>query len=1225
MRTFKHIILFFLLLQCCSTAVFSQIPQWEYSKLLGTSDYSNDRATSVAVDINNNIYAIGVFDKVIDLSTDTVPYLHFSHGEDDLFFAKYDSTGHLIWLKQIGGKMFDTGNSITVDSNQNIYITGGFRDTVDFDPNTGQHFLYATDHAGIFVGKYDSLGNLIWVNSFSSILDSYGNKIHLDEEGNIHIGGVFAGTVDFDPSPSVYTMFGSGLADGFHAKYNTNGDFISAMKIGGTSQDYIYSLTTDSAMNVYLSGSFRQTVDFDPGPAVYNLNANSNTSMFFAKYDSSGNFIFAKHAYSASTSRPKEICIDDSTNIYITGSFFGNCDFDPGAGVYNLTPAGAYDMFFCKYDLNGALVFAYKMGNTGSDGGSGILIRNNEVILSGGYSGTIDLDPSAGSYNLSSFGLVDVFVAKYSLYGQFISLLTKIRNNDNVGIAQTVVDHSGRLVIGGSFFENTMFDQFSSSTISSDNGGDMFIAKYDPSQLNFVVRSHGIGGGDDALITMEKDASGNMVLIGSTYNQLFLFEDELLDTNVLNLTAPYYSNQAINFRVTFDPNGNIVSAHKLQNPAYGQMKYARLDQAGNLYTYSASGGYTITKYDPNGNLVWEHHQTSPNLFDASSFKVGPNHIYLSGRFYDTVDLDLSSGIYTESNFDYAGACFVSQYDLDGNFQWARTFENSPGVLFGDVTPDPISGNVFFLASFRDSIDSDPGIAASVLYQIPTPTFYKQFIVKLNNNGDFVWSKILANDVAPYSIYTFRALMDVLNDKPAYICYGYVNKLDSLGDSEFYAITGLGDNGIKIDPLGRVYVWGSINGTCTTTNLDVNSPYSMSSGSTNFAWIKFQHYGEYDYGFHGGGVGVQQGIGFALDDSSHVFMAGVFDIEYDPLNAGNHVYAPLSSKNIYFSKYSTCGDAVVPGLGAPVQICLGDTATLLLLTGDLNGGATWEWSTGSCTGPVVGYGNSITVNPVTTTTYYVQPIGGCLTSTYPCATRVVSVNNYPTLTFAMADTVCEGNQILINANGASSINWENPYYDNTSFFIDSSQYLTVTGSNAVCGVTDSIYITVYPKPVVNYTFSAYYLQCENAAPIDLTVDFPGGIYSGNAMIGSVYYPTAAPYGWQDIFYYYTDSHGCRDTTSTTFYILACLGNEEFQGVNLQMFPNPTNDIVTIINDDPFTNSDYLRILDISGKEILHLNLTGNSAHIDVNQFPPGTYMVQLYIGGHQINKKLIIVE
>ncbi|MBT6372369.1 MAG: hypothetical protein HOJ86_06840, partial [Acidimicrobiaceae bacterium] len=127
---------------------------------------------------------------------------------------------------------------------------------------------------------------------------------------------------------------------------------------GGTNADYGYSVAVDSSGNVYTTGYFNGTVDFDPGAGTANLTSNGYKDVFVSKLDSSGNYVWAKNFGGTGNDMGYSVAVDSSGNVYTTGYFTGTVDFDPGAGTTNLVPNGSSDAFVSKLDSSGDLVWA---------------------------------------------------------------------------------------------------------------------------------------------------------------------------------------------------------------------------------------------------------------------------------------------------------------------------------------------------------------------------------------------------------------------------------------------------------------------------------------------------------------------------------------------------------------------------------------------------------------------------------------------------------------------------------------------------------------------------------------------------------------------------------------------------------------------------------------------------------------------------------------------------
>ena len=273
-------------------------------------------------------------------------------------------TGTLFWAKQtVSHSEYDNvwgahGESITTDVSGNVYTTGFFGGTIDFDPGVGD-FLLNNNFGNNFILKLDSSGRFVWANQMGQISRSYvwGKSIAVDVSGNVYTSGYFLGTVDFDPGPGIFnlsttkpTLDNLSL---YVSKLNPAGDFVFAKQTGGPGSMAIRSFPMDGSSiaidangNIYTTGAFSGTVDFDPGAGVHNLSAAGNADIFVSKLDLSGNFVWVKQMECTNSGYCSSLVLDATGNIYTTGSFSGTVDFDPEPGVYNLSSGGSSTNIF---------------------------------------------------------------------------------------------------------------------------------------------------------------------------------------------------------------------------------------------------------------------------------------------------------------------------------------------------------------------------------------------------------------------------------------------------------------------------------------------------------------------------------------------------------------------------------------------------------------------------------------------------------------------------------------------------------------------------------------------------------------------------------------------------------------------------------------------------------------------------------------------------------------
>ena len=255
---------------------------------------ADDFGLSIAVDGSGNVYTTGFFaEENVDFDPSTGGTLPLSsNGANDVFVSKLNSSGNIVWAKSFGKSDDDEGRSIAVDGSGNVYTIGYFAGTnVDFDPSTGGILPLTSAGLGdVFVSKLNSEGNLVWAKSFGGSADDDGRSIAVDGSGNVYTTGSFNEIADFDPSTGgILPLTSAGWNDIFVSKLNSDGNLVWAKRIGGHLYEFGYSIVGDSSGNVYITGSFRSTIDFDPSDVVTtNLASRGVDDVFVLKLTASG-------------------------------------------------------------------------------------------------------------------------------------------------------------------------------------------------------------------------------------------------------------------------------------------------------------------------------------------------------------------------------------------------------------------------------------------------------------------------------------------------------------------------------------------------------------------------------------------------------------------------------------------------------------------------------------------------------------------------------------------------------------------------------------------------------------------------------------------------------------------------------------------------------------------------------------------------------------------------
>jgi gliding motility-associated-like protein len=453
----KSIFAITFLLLICTLTVLSQSVKLAWAISMAGNSY--DACKAIALDDAGNVYATGYFSTTVDFDPGPGIFNITSVNAEDAYMAKYDPAGKLIWAKSIGDFRYQAGNALTLDGNGNIYVTGIFFGTTDFDPGPGVANLISAGNEDIFVCKYDNTGNFVWAKRFGGPTNEFCNTIKLDAAGNIYINGYFENTADFDPGPGVFNLVSAGATDIFICKLNNDGVLQWAKQIGGPSADVAFDIDLDEQNNVYSTGFYWTTVDFDPGSGVFNLTSTAQGDGYILKLNNAGGFIGAVRLGGTSRVRCTSLKPDKTGHVYVTGYFDGDADFDPTSGSSLLSsPVDDDDIFIGKYDLDLNLIWVKQIGGPSFQKVFDIDIdAAGNIYTTGHYSGTADFDPGPAEKKLTAAGDPDIFVLKMNAAGEFVWVAQATGSFFGSGYS-IKIDQSNNIYVGGTFEGTKDFD-----------------------------------------------------------------------------------------------------------------------------------------------------------------------------------------------------------------------------------------------------------------------------------------------------------------------------------------------------------------------------------------------------------------------------------------------------------------------------------------------------------------------------------------------------------------------------------------------------------------------------------------------------------------------------------------------------------------------------------------------------------------------------------------------
>ncbi len=441
-----------------------------------------DDGQDICVDNLGNIYIIGGFEDTVDFDPGANSELHTSNGSIDVYLCKYQSDGTFLWCKTWGGSGADISLDVETDNSGNIYVTGRFEDTVDFNPGTNNEEYTSHGGSDIFLSKFDSNGDLIWSHTWGGLgIWDEGHGLAIDSLDYVLVTGWFGDQVDFDPGQDEDWQISNGANDIFLSKFDSTGLLVWAHTWGGMGiWDEGHGLGTDSFDNILVTGCFEETVDFDPGQGEDWHTSNGVDDIFLSGFNPDGSFAWTRTWGGIGIwDNGFDLITDSLDNVIVTGRFTDTVDFDPSAAEEWRTSNGAADMFLSKFDSSGNLSWIQTCGGTGIwDEGHGLAVDGNDnVYLTGRFSNTVNFNPDNEFSLHTAIGGSDIFLSKYNKVG--IPLWTYCWGSalwdEGNGI---VVGNSEDLFVIGHFMNNIDFNPADEVDEHTSNGSaDAFLMR----------------------------------------------------------------------------------------------------------------------------------------------------------------------------------------------------------------------------------------------------------------------------------------------------------------------------------------------------------------------------------------------------------------------------------------------------------------------------------------------------------------------------------------------------------------------------------------------------------------------------------------------------------------------------------------------------------------------------------------------------------------------------
>jgi|GEM_PF-3289746 len=437
----------------------------------------------------------------------------------------FNFSQNINWAKQIGGPQKDYFSSLTRDGSGNIILTGVFIDSCDLDPGPGVTMLMGNTPTNqflqdAFLAKYDPNGNLLWGFMIGGTDGDAIWTVKTDANDDIYVAATYSGTIDFDPGPGTTSLTApSSGAEIYVAKYTSNGSFAWVRDLRGHQHgdNRARDIALDGMGNLYLVGDFQGSIDLDVGAGQNIIQSSSqggNSDFALVKMDTSGNYIWGFTVGGPCLS--EALAVDGNGDVYVTGSIYGSADFDPGAGTDMETAMSPRDMFVAGYSSNGTYKWAGTFSSAGNNWGLDVVCdSNNDLIFTGIYSETVDIDPGPGTMSLSSsFGGRDGLMVKLTSAGTPVWGHT-IGAGSSDYIQAVAVDPLNNIYLVPQVGGQWDLDLGPGTMTYTGSSGVYPVVKYDPS-ANYISHFDLLTvQGNGSVSEVWADANGNTTVTGS--------------------------------------------------------------------------------------------------------------------------------------------------------------------------------------------------------------------------------------------------------------------------------------------------------------------------------------------------------------------------------------------------------------------------------------------------------------------------------------------------------------------------------------------------------------------------------------------------------------------------------------------------------------------------------------------------------------------------------------
>jgi hypothetical protein len=775
--------------------------------------------------------------------------------------------------------------------------------------------------------------------------------IVLDAQGNQYAAGWFESTATFGSQ----TLTVTGHRDAFIGRWDASGNLTWVQKAGGKDEDYASAITVDPSGNPIVMGTFRSATAEFGGITITNKYARDYNSLFIAKLDSLGHGIWVQQVGGASTYDLASIKTDSLGNIYFVACMARFANF----GVTNL--AGYEDILIAKYDPDGNLVWARQAGGNGYDYGQGLAVTPAGFAYA---TGTFEKTAPFGSFNLTSRGNSDLFLAKYSPDGN-VEWVTQAGGSLQDGSGILALDPEGGVFLGGCFRGSATIGTNILTPMASLYDQDAFFARYDGLGGVRWVRQIGHSFLDtDTLgstaVKVTTDGTryytniflsghfGSYVSVGSisltnTAAQRMYLSKWDLDGEVLWVRQAGGNNSVI--ACDDNPDPSVFLSGQFADPAawnstwllasgnsdvfftrfdsgapiHSPSKPTILQQPQNVAAAARSAIQLSVQIAGTAPVTYRWRKNGVNLSDVNRV-FGSTTPRLNINSCQTSDAGNYTVIVTSSYGSVTSAVAVvtvgaANPESGPAWDWVRTFGGSSSDAVAAMASDAL-GNVYVTGYFQNTnvIGTDTLIAPKNVRSI--------FVAQYDASGAPQWARQVSGDKSdnPTAIatdasgnvyvtgyfYSSNAAFGpyvITNQTPSYSDV-FLAKYNNQGSVQ-WAVSAIGtrddaSRGIAIDSDGNILIVGDF----ASPTLTLPGQVLTNIGGTDVFVAKFNPQGQIVWARNAGDSSINDGNAVALDAAKNVYITGELwgSIRFGSFDLDSHF-----DHDTFLAKYNASGD------------------------------------------------------------------------------------------------------------------------------------------------------------------------------------------------------------------------------------------------------------------------------------------------------------------------------